>query len=73
MRVEEAITHLRMGAVVRCKRRMYAVDGDGVLYRVFVPEGGLVAKIYGEATISGQDFMTDDWELTGYMFDRGVV
>lgn len=61
---------MRMGNVVRCKRRFYA-SMDEILYRVWIPEGGIIAKIYGEANISGQDFMTNEWELTGYMFDRG--
>lgn len=70
MRIDEAIPLLRAGNVMRCKRRLYAIL-EGILFRVWVPAEQSTARIYGVANISGQDFMTDEWELTNIELEDG--
>lgn len=58
MRIYEALNHLRVGKIARCKHSYFMLDEDGCLIRI-TKSGAVV----GIATITGDVFATDDWEV----------
>lgn len=59
MKIETAIRYMRKGYIARCKYSYYIIDEDGCL--ILLNKNNLTKK--GVATITGDAFLTDDWEV----------
>lgn len=58
MKIFEALNEMRRGKIARCKHSYFALDEDGCLIRIFKD-----GSVKGIATITGDMFATDDWEV----------
>lgn len=59
MRIFEALNEMRRGKIARCKHSYFALDEDGYLVRINKKD----ASVLGIATIRGDVFATEDWEV----------
>lgn len=59
MRIFEALNEMRRGKIARCKHSYFALDEMGYLVRINKKD----ASVLGIATIHGDVFATEDWEV----------
>lgn len=65
MRIFEALNEMRRGKIAKCKHSYFALDEMGYLVRINKKD----CSVIGIATVHGDIFATEDWEV----FDKETL